>query len=91
MPQARVDSIWLETEVAQLPVSPRMHLATGKPYELNYTHLILNPYTGEELGRRSWGDISQGLANLMPFVYKLHYALALGEWGVWILGITALV
>lgn len=43
------------------------------------------------LGKRDPGDLSQGLENLMPFVYKLHFALALDEVGGWILGITALV
>jgi uncharacterized iron-regulated membrane protein len=90
-PQAQVDSIWLDTAAVQVSVSPRPNPSTGKPYELNYTQLVLNPYTGEELGRRTWGAISQGMINLMPFVYKLHYALALDEWGGWILGITALV
>lgn len=90
-PQALVDSIWLDPAAAQISVSPRQDPATGKPYELGYTHLVLDPYTGQELGRRRWGAISEGLINLMPFVYKLHYALALDDWGVWILGITALV
>lgn len=90
-PQARVDSVWLDEAAAHVSVSPRPNPATGQADALDYTQLILDPYSGEELGRRSWGDISQGLSNLMPFVYKLHYALALGEWGGWILGITALV
>ena len=90
-PQARVDSVWLNPGAADISVSPRPNPATGQADALDYTQLILDPYSGEELGRRSWGDISQGPTNLMPFVYKLHYALALGEWGGWILGITALV
>ncbi|MDD1621319.1 MAG: PepSY domain-containing protein [Methylococcaceae bacterium] len=90
-PEARADSVWLDTTAVQVSVSPRPNPSTGKPYELDYTQLILDPYTGEELGRRTWGAISQGMINLMPFVYKLHYALALDEWGGWILGITALV
>jgi uncharacterized iron-regulated membrane protein len=72
-------------------VEPRLNPATGRPFELAYDQLIQNPYTGEELGRRTCGAISEGMINLMPFIYKLHYDLALDNTGIWILGITALV
>ncbi|AMK77220.1 MULTISPECIES: PepSY-associated TM helix domain-containing protein [Methylomonas] len=91
VPQGKINSVWLEHDAAHVDVAPRTDPATGQPYELGFTQLILNPYTGEELGRRNWGAISEGWINLMPFVYKLHYALALDEIGGWILGITALV
>ena len=80
-----VDAVWLNEKATTVTVSPRT------ASEIDYDQLIFNPYTGELLGKRQWGDLSQGLQNLMPFVYKLHYELALGEVGVWILGITALV
>ena len=57
---------------------------------LGFNQLFLDPYTGEELGRRSWGAISEGWINLMPFLYKLHFQLALRTTGMWILGIVAL-
>ncbi|OAI04222.1 PepSY-associated TM helix domain-containing protein [Methylomonas methanica] len=91
VPQGNVVAIWLEHDAAHIDLEPLTNAANGKPYELGFTQLILNPYTGEELGRRTWGAISEGWINLMPFVYKLHYALALDEIGGWILGITALV
>ena len=91
VPQGIAQSVWLEDGAAQLDVEPRTNPANGKPYELGFNQLILNPYTGEELGRRTWGAISEGTINLMPFIYKLHYSLALDEIGGWILGITALV
>ncbi len=53
--------------------------------------LLLDPYTGDELGRRKWGEISQGSINLMPFIYALHYRLALGSFGMWLLGIVAVI
>ncbi|MBK8814454.1 MAG: PepSY domain-containing protein [Methylococcaceae bacterium] len=92
-PEVKAESVWLDESsgTAQVSVSPRTNPAYNKSYELAFDQLILNAYTGEELGRRTWGDISQGLVNLMPFIYKLHYALALDEIGMWILGITALV
>ncbi len=91
--EAKADSVWLDDNSgsAQVSVSPRTNPTTNKPYELAFDQLILNAYTGEVLGRRTWGDISQGLVNLMPFIYKLHYALALDEIGTWVLGVTALV
>jgi uncharacterized iron-regulated membrane protein len=81
----KTDAVWINDTAATVTVSPRTvgHLA--------YDQLIFNPYNGELLGQRDWGDLSKGLENLMPFVYKLHYALALDELGGWILGITALV
>jgi uncharacterized iron-regulated membrane protein len=90
-PEVRVQSLWMSAEAAQLSVVPRQDPATGRLFEADYDQLILNPYTGEELGRRTWGALSEGLVNLMPFVYKLHYNLALEDTGMWILGITALV
>ena len=53
--------------------------------------VFLNPYTGEVLGARKWGDISQGMKNLMPFVYRLHFELALGVAGGILMGIVSLV
>ncbi len=53
--------------------------------------VFVDPYTGEILGSRRWGDLSQGLTNLMPFLYRLHYQLALGTVGTWIFGVVALL
>lgn len=90
--QARVGGVSF-TEIGQVTVSfiPGKDPATGKPYNLGFTQLFVDPWTGEELGRRKRGDISQGLINLMPFIYKLHWTLAIGEVGQWILGIVAVV
>jgi len=52
--------------------------------------MFLDPWTGRELGHRKNAELSQGLINLMPFIYKLHMNLALGEWGAWVLGIVAI-
>lgn len=53
--------------------------------------LFVNPYTGEVLGSRRWGDLSQGVVNLMPFIYQFHYSLALGTFGIYLFGIVALL
>jgi uncharacterized iron-regulated membrane protein len=93
VPKAQVDSVWFDHDLAQVQVyiSPRIDSQTQQPHNIGFEQIVLNPYTGEELGRRNWGAISEGLHNLMPFIYKLHYSLALDEVGIWVLGITALV
>ena len=70
-------------------VAPRLDPATQQPADLEYYRLVLDPATGQELDRcRLWGSIT---LNLMDFIYALHYALALGMTGMWILGVCALV
>lgn len=53
--------------------------------------VFVDPYTGRILGERMWGDIGQGRKNLMPFIYRLHYALALDGPGLFIFGVVALL
>jgi uncharacterized iron-regulated membrane protein len=82
---------YAEPDQVLVTVRPRNDPSTGAPYSLGFDQLFLDPWTGEELGRRMRGDISQGLINLMPFIYKLHWTLALDMPGMWVLGIVALV
>jgi len=91
VPQGRVMYLSRSAE-DQIKVyfEPREDSATGKPYDLGFTELFLDPYSGAELGRRRNADLSQGLVNLMPFIYDLHWRLALGDIGQWILGVIAL-
>lgn len=92
IPQARINGVYLgEPGTAMVYFAPPVNPQTGKPYELGFNSIFLNPCTGEELGRRQYGDLSQGWVNLMPFIYRLHYNLALHETGKWILGIVALL
>jgi uncharacterized iron-regulated membrane protein len=69
---------------------PRENPETQTPYELDFTEFFVDPFTGAELGRRRASDLSQGVINLMPFIYDLHWRLALGAFGQWTLGIIAL-
>jgi uncharacterized iron-regulated membrane protein len=64
--------------------------APGVTYEGD-DEFFLDPYSGQLKGSRRWGDISQGIRNLMPFIYRLHYSLALGEVGVWLFGVVGLL
>jgi uncharacterized iron-regulated membrane protein len=63
----------------------------GKQPHLADDEYFLDPYTGRVIGSRRWGDIGQGIRNVMPFVYRLHYSLALGPVGVTVFGIVALL
>ncbi len=62
---------------------------------LNYWHdddeHFVDPYTGMIVGRRTWGDITQCKKNLITFLYRLHFTLALGDVGVFIFGLVALL
>jgi uncharacterized iron-regulated membrane protein len=91
VPAGRVAYFYVGPDQVSVVMTPRKDPATGKTAELGFTHLFLDPWSGDELGRRRDGDISEGLVNLMPFIYKLHRELALGETGAWVLGIVALV
>jgi len=57
----------------------------------DWDELFIDPCSGQELGHRRWGDLTQGITNLMPFVYRLHYSLLMGSWGEWVMGLAALV
>ncbi|HMK88174.1 MAG TPA: PepSY-associated TM helix domain-containing protein [Methylocystis sp.] len=55
-------------------------------------YLVLDPWTGRELGRLPFEGqyVAELRDNVMPFVFMLHTNLALGSWGGWLLGIVAL-
>ncbi|ATQ67201.1 MULTISPECIES: PepSY-associated TM helix domain-containing protein [Methylosinus] len=85
-PEALVNAAYLgEPGVAHIGVEPK---PDGKP--LAFDGLILDRVTGEELGRLKWGGLPTTAAAIMPFVYSLHYELAMGTVGAWILGLIAL-
>jgi len=52
---------------------------------------FVDPYSGSVLGTRRLDALDQGRRSIMPFVYRLHYALALGEPGRLLFGIVALL
>lgn len=54
-----------------------------------FNEVYINPYTQEITGMRLWGDISAGISNLLPFIYHVHYALALGPFGKEMMGFIA--
>ena len=67
---------------------------TGGERDLGFMYLVLDPYSGRELGRLLWCgyDVGGGvLANVMPFVFDVHMTLKLGETGMWILSVLAIM
>ncbi|MES2760038.1 MAG: PepSY-associated TM helix domain-containing protein [Pseudomonadota bacterium] len=79
-----------------MSVEPRIDPASGKPFELGFNQVALDPATGQQQGRRQWGDISLSRENLLPFLYKLHYTLHIPpgwgiEFGVWLMGVVGVV
>lgn len=90
IPHARiVGAAWTDTNQASINYQPEKNPTTGEPYDLGFTEFYVDPWTGAELGRRTGGDISEGMINFMPFVYKLHDALLVRGAGTLILGIVA--
>lgn len=98
-PEARVSYLPLaaeQGETLQVWVEPRLDKGTGKPFEIAYNQVALNPVSGAEQGRRFWGDPSLTRENLLPFLYKLHYSLELPpvggyDVGMLFMGIVAIV
>jgi uncharacterized iron-regulated membrane protein len=100
-PLALVDAVHAQLpRGARLPWIPlhaeagravRMGVVPSDGVAVGFDEVFVDPYTGRVLGERLWGDITQGRKNLMTFVYRLHYALALGAAGATLMGIAALV
>lgn len=79
-------------------VKPRVNPKTGRLYETGFNQVFVDPASGEELGRREWGAVWPiTKENLVSFLYKLHYSLHLPEmwgidrWGMWLLGVIAII
>jgi uncharacterized iron-regulated membrane protein len=86
-PNARTSTVFIGyTGTAMI----EMEAAPGAP-DLDFSRIYLDVDTGQDLGRVNWGGLPTSRAMVMPFLYTLHYSLALGELGVWILGFVALV
>jgi uncharacterized iron-regulated membrane protein len=78
-------------------VAPRIDPASGRPFDLTYDQVFIDPFTGDELGRRArnavW-PITRETA--VAFIYRLHQHLHVsGLWGVerlglWVTGAVAL-
>ncbi len=97
-PQGRIHfaSLHPKPDVAYtLGITPIPDPATGKPAELPFTLLKLDPYTGAELERSK--PVGEGLwpitrRNFIGVILSLHFRLLIpGSVGVWLFGIAALI
>ena len=78
------------TRGADEPARFSVEARPGGPGPRN-DEIALDPSTGKLIGARRYGELSQGVVNLMPFLYDLHQFLALGDGGALVLGVVALV
>ncbi len=94
-PRARINYVILNLEPGRLAyygLEPRTDPATGRSFDLGYTGLNLDPYTGAVVSR----DVKVGLwpvtrRNFTQVLFALHTSLACGEVGRWLFGLSALV
>ncbi len=77
---------------------PRFNPETGQLYDVDFNQIFVDPETGEEVGKREWGAVwPLSQENFVSFLYKLHFSLHIpamwgtDHWGIWLLGIVALV
>jgi uncharacterized iron-regulated membrane protein len=59
--------------------------------DLPYDTLWANPYDGSIVLKFRYGVLSDGIQNIAPFLYELHYGFVFGDWGVFAFGLAALV
>lgn len=92
VPDASFDYVELDADPGEVQV---FH-ATFDQADDEHAHsrddeFFVDPYTGELLGSRRWGRVPQAASELVPYVYRLHYTLGLGEVGRVLLGLVALL
>lgn len=100
-PQVQVTFIPLAVEPghsSSFGVEPRVNPGTGRLFEPGFNEVFLDPANGAELGKREWGAVWPiTRETFVSFLYKLHYSLHLPElwgtdqWGIWLLGVIALL
>lgn len=91
VPEAQVGYVlYAEPDQVLVTFVPRATPAGEQASYFGVLQLFLDPWTGEELGRRRRGDLSEGWINFMPFIYKLHWTLTFDSVGSTILGIVAI-
>ncbi|WP_347988665.1 PepSY-associated TM helix domain-containing protein [Methylomonas sp. AM2-LC] len=99
-PHASINNVNLKQEPGEIYIpefEAKIDPATRQPYELQA--IKLNPYTGEQIPvvlsasaeNQSTGYWPLTRKNILPFIYALHYSLALGQTGSWLFGIAAVI
>jgi len=100
-PEVRVTFMPVGIEAGEslaFSVNPKLNPATNRLYEPGFNQVFIDPVTGDELGKREWGAVWPiTKETFVSFLYKLHYTLHLPEmwgtdrWGIWLLGIIAIL
>ncbi|MFN4281247.1 MAG: PepSY-associated TM helix domain-containing protein [Alphaproteobacteria bacterium] len=87
-----------EGEALSIFVQGRVDPVAGQRYELGYNQVFLNPFTGDELGKRQWGAAWPITSEtFVSFLYVLHYSLhipqfwGIDHWGMWFMGVIAIL
>lgn len=93
-PHGAINSLPLHREANESTsvwMVPRPDPLTGKPYDLGFDEVILNPYTGDIIATRRSEDIGVGRDTILETVFRLHYSMLAGKGGEFFLGGVALV
>jgi uncharacterized iron-regulated membrane protein len=74
-------------------VDPRIDPNTREPFDAAFNEVFVDPADGAELGKREWGAVWPiTRETLVSFLYRLHYSMHLPDpWGLWVLGVVALL
>lgn len=98
--RVRVSGVPLQYEpghAAVLWVDAKLDPGTGRRFQTGYNQVFVDPGSAEIIGRREWGKAALDREHLMSFLYKLHFSLQVPEmggtdrWGVWFMGVVALI
>lgn len=60
-------------------------------YWVDGRETFVNPYTGAIQGSREFGSLREGRKSILTFFYELHFTLGIGDVGLWIMGVVALL
>ncbi|MES2102699.1 MAG: PepSY-associated TM helix domain-containing protein [Pseudomonadota bacterium] len=98
-PRLRVTYVLTAVEpghTSLMSVEGRIDPASGRPYQLGFNQVAMDPADGQVQGKRQWGEVSLSRENLLPFLYKLHYTMHIPdgwgiELGIWLMGIIGIV
>ncbi len=94
-PRVRVLSLGLPLEphgVVIAKFAARTDPATGKPFQLDFNEIYLDPSNGKILGARDTNAVSVDREHLIPFIYRFHQTLTLpGLLGRWVMGAVAIL
>jgi uncharacterized iron-regulated membrane protein len=92
VPAGRVVSVSLvQPDQASVWFEPKTATGAPRAEALGFEEFFQDPWTGNELGTRTGANPLQGARYVMPFIYSVHWTLALGNAGQWILGSVALL